>query len=151
MKRIRRILHASDFSPASRPAFARAVAMAKGGGAELLLLHVLAPVAPLFGDGYVSPQTYNEIERSARLAGQKRLDALATRARKTGVRAKSLLVSGAPHVEIVRAARAKAVDMIIMGTHGRGGFARLFLGSVAGRVVATAPCPVLTVRGSRNA
>jgi nucleotide-binding universal stress UspA family protein len=150
MKRIRRILHPSDFSAASRPAFARAVDMAKGGGAELLLLHVLSPVGPLFGEGYVSAQTYNEIERSARLTAQKRLDALVTRARKTGVRAKTLLVDGAPHVEIVRAARSKAVDMIIMGTHGRGGFARLFLGSVAGRVVATAPCPVLTVRGSRN-
>jgi nucleotide-binding universal stress UspA family protein len=150
MKRIRRILHASDFSPASRPAFARAVDMAKRVGAELLVVHVLAPVVPLIGEGYVSPQTYNDIARSARLAGQKGLDALVTRARKAGVRAKSLLVDGAPHVEIVRAARSKRADMIIMGTHGRGGLARLFLGSVAGRVVATAPCPVLTVRGSRN-
>jgi nucleotide-binding universal stress UspA family protein len=150
MKRIRRILHASDFSPASRPAFARAVDMAKRVGAELFLVHVLTPVVPMIGEGYVSPQTYNAIARSARLAGQKRLDALVTRSRKAGVRAKSLLVDGAPHMEIVRAARSKRVDMIIMGTHGRGGLARLFLGSVAGRVVATAPCPVLTVRGSRN-
>jgi nucleotide-binding universal stress UspA family protein len=46
-----------------------------------------------------------------------------------------------------RPARAKRADMIVMGTHGRGAVAKFFLGSVAGRVVATAACPVLTVRG----
>jgi universal stress protein A len=146
MKPIRRILHPSDFSPASQSAYARAVDMAKSGKAELLLVHVLAPVAPLFGEGYVSAHTYNEIARSARDAGQKRLDAVVTRARKAGARARGLLLDGAPHVAIVRAARAKRADIIVMGTHGRSGLAKLFLGSVAGRVIATAPCPVLTVR-----
>ncbi|MGH2607475.1 MAG: universal stress protein [Tepidiformaceae bacterium] len=149
MKRIRRILHPSDFSPASRAAFARAVDMAKVNAATLLLVHVRSPVTPLIGD-YISPQTFNQIEQSARAAWQKRLDALVTRARKAGVRAQSLLLNGAPHVEIVRAARSKRADLIVMGTHGRSGLARLFLGSVAERVVATALCPVLTVRGVRN-
>src|SRR5690242_11795215 len=65
----RRILHPCDFSPASGPAFGRAVDMAKRGGAELLVLHVLAPFVPRFGERYASPQTYNEIERPARLSG----------------------------------------------------------------------------------
>jgi nucleotide-binding universal stress UspA family protein len=150
MKPIRLILHPSDFSRASRPAYARAVDMATSGKAELLLAHVLPPVAPLFGDGYVSAQTFNEIDRSARDAGQKQLDALVARARKAGARARGLLLDGAPHVAIVRAARTKRADIIVMGTHGRGGLARLFLGSVAGRVIATAPCPVLTVRPGSN-
>jgi nucleotide-binding universal stress UspA family protein len=47
---------------------------------------------------------------------------------------------------IVRTARAKRANVIVMGTHGRSGLARLFMGSVAERVVGTAPCPVLTVR-----
>ncbi|MGH7301938.1 MAG: universal stress protein [Candidatus Rokuibacteriota bacterium] len=146
MKRIRRILHPSDFSPASRAVFARAVDMAKVNAATLLLVHVRSPVSPLFGD-YISPQTFEQL---ARAAWQKRLDALVTRARKAGVRARSFLFKGAPHVEIVRAARSKRADLIVMGTYGRSGLARLFLGSVAERVVATALCPVLTVRGVRN-
>lgn len=146
MKPIRLILHPSDFSLASRPVYARAVDMAKKGKAELLLVHVLAPVPPLFGERYVSAQTYNEIERSARRAGEKQLHALVERARKAGARARGLLLYGAPHVAIVRTARAKRADIIVMGTHGRTGLAKLFLGSVAGRIIATAPCPVLTVR-----
>jgi nucleotide-binding universal stress UspA family protein len=50
-----------------------------------------------------------------------------------------------PHELITRAARK--ADLLVIGTHGRSGLAKLFLGSVAGRLVAVAPCPVLTVRG----
>jgi len=150
-KRIRRILHPSDFSPASRAAFARAVDVAKRHAAELLLMHVLAPVPALVPGGYLMPQTYNQIERSVRMTEQKRLNALVARARKASLRARSLLVVGAlPHVEIVKTARSKRIDMIVMGTHGRSGLAKLFLGSVAERVIATAPCPVLTVKKGRT-
>ena len=51
------------------------------------------------------------------------------------------------HEQIVRTARGKKADMIVMGTHGRTGVSKLFLGSVAGRVVSLSSCPVLTVRG----
>jgi universal stress protein A len=46
-------------------------------------------------------------------------------------------------------AREKAIDLIVMGTHGRRGLAHMFLGSVAERLVRTGPCPVLTIRGDR--
>lgn len=147
MDKVRRVLHASDFSTASGPAFKTAMEMAKGSNAELLLVHVLTPVAPIVGEGYVSPKTYEEIEQSARAHGQKQLDGLLQRAKKAGVRATGLLLQGMPHDQIIRAARSRSVDLIVMGTHGRSGIAKLFLGSVAERVVATAPCPVLTVRG----
>lgn len=147
MSRIRRILHPSDFSRASRMAFTKAVEMAGANRAELLLVHVLAPVVPMVGDGYLSPQIYEEIETSARTQAQKQLDALATTAKKAGVRAKTLLLGGVAHEQIIRAARSKRADLIVIGTHGRTGLAKLFLGSVAGRVVSTASCPVLTVRG----
>jgi nucleotide-binding universal stress UspA family protein len=51
-----------------------------------------------------------------------------------------------PVGEILRYAAAKNIDLIVMGTHGRGAMAQMFLGSVAERVVRRAPCPVLTVR-----
>lgn len=59
----------------------------------------------------------------------------------------SLLTEGVPYERIVRAARSKRSDLIVIGTHGRTGFSRVFVGSVAERVVRLAPCPVLTVRG----
>lgn len=144
---IRRILHPTDFSPASRAAFAKAVEMAKANRAELVVVHVLTLVVPLAGDGYISPKAYHEIEASSRAWGQKRLDALVARARRARIRARGLLLEGVPYEQILRAAKARRADLVVMGTHGRTGLARFFLGSVAERVVAGAPCPVLTVRG----
>lgn len=147
MKRIRRILHASDFSSASRPAFDRALGLAKRARAALTVIHVISPVVPLVGDGYVSPQVLDDLDRRARAYAARQMAKLVAKAKRTGVRARSLVVEGAAADRIVRAAKARRADMIVMGTHGRGPVAKFFLGSVAGRVVATAACPVLTVRG----
>ncbi|MBI3634832.1 MAG: universal stress protein [Candidatus Rokubacteria bacterium] len=147
MPRIRRILHPSDFSAASRRAFAYAVAMARGARAELLVVHVLTPPVPIVSDAYVSPKVYEDLERSSRAWGQKQIAALVARAKRAGARVRGLLLEGVAADQIVRAARSRRADLIVMGTHGRGGFARLLLGSVAERVIATARCPVLTVRG----
>ena len=147
MSRIRRVLHPTDFSRASSPAFARAVEMARSNRAELLLVHVVVPTYLPIGDGYISPNVYADMEASARAYAQKQLAALVAKARKAGVRAKGLLMDGPPYERIAQAARRKRADLVVIGTHGRTGFAKLFLGSVASRVLAIAPCPVLTVRG----
>jgi nucleotide-binding universal stress UspA family protein len=147
MKRIRRILHASDFSSASRPALDRALGLAKSARAALTVIHVISPVVPLVGDGYVSPRVLDDLDRHARAYAAKEMGKLVAKAKQAGVRARSLVVAGAAADRIVRAAKARRADMIVMGTHGRGPVAKFFLGSVAGRVVATAACPVLTVRG----
>lgn len=147
MSRLRRILHPSDFSRASGAAFTRALAMARADHATLLLVHVLAPPVLMAGDGYMSPQIYEDLEASARSYAQKRLAALQVKARKAGVKATTLLLDGIPHERIARAAQSKKADLIVIGTHGRTGLAKLFLGSVASRVLAIARCPVMTVRG----
>jgi universal stress protein A len=148
MARIRRILHPSDFSKASATAFTKAVELAKTNRAELVLLHVLAPTLALMGgEGYVSPKVYEDLEQSARAYASKELARLVARAKKAGARAKAVLRDGVAHEQIVRAARSPRADMIVIGTHGRTGLAKLFLGSVASRVVSTAKCPVMTVRG----
>src|SRR5262245_25500971 len=143
----RRILHPSDFSVASRRAFRKAIDLAKASRGELLLVHVISPIVPVPGDGYVSPQMYDQIAASGRAGAQKRLDGLVAQARKLRARVKGFILEGAPSEEIVRFARARRVELIVMGTHGRKGIAKLFVGSVAERVVAAATCPVLTVRG----
>jgi nucleotide-binding universal stress UspA family protein len=148
MARVRRILHPSDFSKASGAAFTKALELAKANKADLVLLHVLAPPLPLMaGDGYVSPQVYEDLDRSARAYASKELASLVAKAKKAGIRASAVLRDGVAHEQILRAARSPRADMIVIGTHGRTGLAKLFLGSVAGRVVATAKCPVMTVRG----
>lgn len=141
---MRRILHASDFSPASAPAFARAVALAKEERADLSLLHVLDPSMPTV-DGVVSPPTHAALLKAARTYGRAELARLAARAAKADVRATPILREGAPWSEIVRASRGPGVDLIVIGTHGRTGLSRLLLGSVASRVIGLARCPVLTV------
>jgi len=141
-------MHATDFSAASTAAFKRAVAMARADRAQLLIVHVMTPPSlALPGDGYVSPRLYEELETSARAQAQKRLQAIVARGRKGGARASGLLLEGVPHERVARAARAKKADLLVIGTHGRTGLAKLFLGSVAGRLVASVSCPVLTVRG----
>ena len=148
MARIRRVLYPSDFSPASRAAFPKALELARANRAELLLVHVLSPVPVPVVSEYISPRVLDDLIRSARAAAQRRLDALRARAKKAGVRAIALLAEGTPFTQIAKAAKVKHADLVVMGTHGRSGLRKLFLGSVAERVVGTAPCPVLTVRRS---
>lgn len=145
--RYRRILHASDFSPASRRAFTEAVALAEANRAELILVHVVGVVIPPLEDSYVSPRALDRMITSTRTDARKRLDALVRKAKAAGVTVTGELLDGTPRDAIPRAARRKRADLIVMGTHGRTGLGKLFLGSVAERVVRTAHCPVLTVRG----
>ena len=148
MPRLRRILHATDFSPASTPALKRAIEMAKANRAALLILHVMTPPSLAMPvEGYVPPRLYQDIENSARAEAQKRLKAVVHRAKQGGARASGLLLEGVPHERIARAVRSKKADLLVIGTHGRSGLAKLFLGSVATKLIATVSCPVLTVRG----
>jgi nucleotide-binding universal stress UspA family protein len=145
----RRVLHPTDFSRASNAAFVRSLAETRANRSELVLVHVLAPVIPTAGagNGYVSPAVYDQLNKSARAWARTELDRLLAKAKAARVRARGMLLEGVTHDQIIRAARRARADMIVMGTHGRTGVARFFLGSVAARVAATAPCPVLTVRG----
>ena len=146
MKRIRQVLYATDFSQASRRAHDTAIGLAKLGHARITILFVLAPVLLMPGQ-YVDAETMVALENRARELSRQQLAVLAARARKAGVRVSVLLREGYPPDQIVRAARSTKADLIVMGTHGRRGLPKLFLGSVAERVVAAAPCPVVTVRG----
>jgi nucleotide-binding universal stress UspA family protein len=145
----RRVLHPTDFSKASSAAFARSLVEARQARRELVLLHVLSPTIPLAGagEGYMAPSVYEQMSQSARDWAQKQMDRLLAKAKAARVRARGLVVEGVAHEQITRVAKRLRADLIVMGTHGRTGVARFFVGSVAARVTATAPCPVLTVRG----
>lgn len=148
MNRTRRILHPTDFSSASGLAFEKAVELARRNKAELLLLHVMVPVVPYVGaEDYAGPGLYKDLQSRAKREAQAALLPLVKRAQKHRVKAQSVLLTGVPHEQIVRAAKNRRADLIVIGTHGRTGISKFFMGSVAGRVIAMAHCPVLTVRG----
>ena len=146
MPAIRTILLATDFSDASEAALAYAKTLAEAFGASLHVLHVLEDLAAHAWktEVYVAalPGVHEEMERQAR----ERLEALLTVEERQRYRATLALRSGSPFVEVVRYAREEHVDLIVLGTHGRGAIAHMLLGSVAERVVRKAHCPVLTVR-----
>jgi len=144
---MRRILFASDFSKASGKAFTTAMTMAKANQATLTILHVIVPFVPIVAEQYINTVTWEQIDRQARRWSQRQLVKLVDRAKKAGIRVVGLLLEGDPAQQIVRAARSKRADLLVVGTHGRTGLSKLFVGSVAARVVATASCPVATVRG----
>jgi universal stress protein A len=140
----RRILHPTDFSRASAPARRRATALAKACRAPLVLLHVMTPPSPFVGEDTL-PSSYMDLLTLARRSAKRRLAAALARVKRERVRAKAVFVEGLPASEILRAARRERADLIVMGTHGRTGISRVFLGSVAERVVRESRCAVLTV------
>jgi len=145
MKRPSVILYATDFSRASLPAFSAALEMAKRDHARLFLLHVLTPPSPFLGDEL--PASYIDLEVRARREVERQLAALVAQVKKAGVRIEAKVTEGVPGEQILRAARRQHADVIVIGTHGRTGLGRIFMGSVAERVLQRATCPVLTVRG----
>ena len=142
------VLVATDFGDTSEAALAYGRNLARAFGAKLHVLHVAEPL--LVGAAEFYPESLDEREDAAASAN-KQLDALLTdddRAilhAKTGVRVSSKIAE-----TVVEYARAAHVDIVVVGTHGRGPVAHFFLGSVAEQVVRTAPCPVLTVRPNEH-
>jgi nucleotide-binding universal stress UspA family protein len=149
MAQMRRILFASDFSKASGKAFAAAVAMAKANHAALTIVHVVVPFTPIVPEQYILTATWDAIDRQARRLSKTQLGRLIRKAQQAGVRAAGAVLEGDPAQQILKAARSRRADLLVIGTHGRTGLAKFFVGSVAGRLVATASCPVMTVRGGR--
>jgi nucleotide-binding universal stress UspA family protein len=148
MNRIRRVLFATDFSAASRRAFAAAVTLTKSTRAKLTVVYVVPPVIPTVPEQYLDAMTVDRLEQQSRQWAARQLRRVADAAARKGVTATSRLREGDAVREIIRAQRAEHADLIVVGTHGRHGWSKVLLGSVAERVIALAPCPVLAVRGA---
>lgn len=146
MSEIRRMLVPTDFSPASDIAFDYAIDMAARQRASVHLLHVIddASFATAYPDGFYIELPGLRVQLTEEAA--KRLEEMAARAAAAEVPATIEVAVGRPARIVIQVAKDRGIDLIVMGTHGRSGFAHLVLGSVAERVVRTAPCAVLTVR-----
>jgi universal stress protein A len=141
-----KILHPTDFSDNADHAQKEAIRLAHALGGEIILLHVTLD-APLYGEGLMNRTEVREAYGAARKWATATLEARVAAIQDHGLVARLLVKRGAPHEEIVKTAAAEDVDYIVIGTRGRGGLERVLLGSVADRVIRTAPCPVISIRG----
>jgi nucleotide-binding universal stress UspA family protein len=147
MRTVRTIFYATDFSPASEPALDAAVGLAQQYGAQVWVVHAMEPVHYVTGEEFAAAELYAKIEEATERNAAASIEKLVARLRGLGVNAESLLLKGSPAEQVVNAAKEHHADLIVIGTHGRTGLSKLFMGSVAGRIVSAAECPVLTVRG----
>jgi universal stress protein A len=139
LRTIDRVLAAVDFSICSLAALEYAEELARQFGAELVLLHATG-----------APSMPAEVSHVGAEAAKRALTRSVERLRQHGLTVRGLPCPGAPADEILRVAEAERASVIVMGTHGRSGLARVLMGSVAERVVRGAPCPVLTVGLPKN-
>src|SRR5271165_2261050 len=137
----KRILFATDFSEASERALAYAIAIARRCSSELSVVHVIPP----------EPRDQVPLERLPRELNRRRLEAelqMKNIAERTGIddlNPQLLLEQGRVWDVVASIIQREQVDLLVLGTHGRGGLKKLALGSVAEEVLRLAPCPVLTV------
>lgn len=146
MLAIKTILVPTDFSETSEVALRYGKSLAQTFGAALHVIHVVQePFAQpwaveAYGFSLATLQAEWQRDASARVEG------LLSAEERAELNATLTTVLGHPFVEILRYAKEQEVDLIVLGTHGRGPLGHLVMGSVAERVVRKAPCPVLTVR-----
>jgi len=139
MRTFHHILVPTDFGPAALAAQELALDLASGDATKITLLHVWSVPTYAYAEALSWPT--DEIESSARTELTKELGALKAR----HANSEMVLLFGAPWESILATAKARGIDLIVMGTHGRRGLPRLILGSVAERVLRLSPIPVLTV------
>lgn len=140
---IKKILCPTDFSAASERALTEAVGLAQTLGAKVKVIHVFQrPIGIAVEGAPVSMEAADRFIEEAHQQLRQSLEQLRERWAKT-CEIEVQLMEGAPYASIVE--ESKHTDMIVMATHGRSGFQRFVLGSVAERVVRMAECPVLTL------
>jgi len=145
MKDIENIVVATDFSPIADHALDEAIDLAKKLGARITLVHAFEYPVYGFPDGILVASA--EVVGQLMTGAQKQLSATIEERKDVGVKISPVLREGAPWEEISAAAKEAGAGLIVVGTHGRRGLARAFMGSVAERLLRTASLPVLVFHG----
>ena len=148
---IKRILVPTDFSEPAMAALDYAVKLARSLRSQLTVLFVVEPVyLAVPTDMYAAIPNVDMLLVEQQRSAREQLSKLSQRLQKKGVKCKAVLATGSVYQCIANTARQMKADLIVLGTHGRTGLSHVLLGSVAERVVQTAPCPVLTVRSPKS-
>jgi len=146
MIKITNVLVATDFSDASESALSYGREFARTFGARLHILHVIENPMMWAGAEAVG-MDFARLQAELEAGAQNTLNRIVTAEDREQLKAVVAVRTGSsPAFEIAGYARGEDIDIILMGTHGRGLMGHLLMGSVAEKVVRIAPCPVLTVR-----
>ena len=148
MINLKTIVASTDFSENADHGLEYAAELGMKFGAKVILVHVVAyPIYPVSYEITVDVATLRgELEA----ASKKMIEERAAKMRAAGVDVETVVEVGTAFVEIIRTARHRQADLIVISTHGWSGMKHLLLGSTAERVVRKAPCPVLTVRSKER-
>ena len=142
---IRTILFPTDFSNGARAAMDHAVSLARDYKAKLILLYVIQDIS--IAEWYIpSSLSVTDLIEDMQKSAWKEMDKWAEEVSLKVKEVEKLVIRGVPFVEIIKAAKEKDTDLIVIGTHGRTGIDHMLFGSTAEKVVRKAPCPVLNVR-----
>lgn len=143
------ILLPTDGSKLSRKAIERGIDLARNSRARVTALHVLPEFKLMVDDGItmISPALKKRFDDEGRKRAEQMLGEVARRARARGVRCATVCVTGdSPYQEIIKVARRKKCDLILMASHGRRGISSILLGSETSKVLLHTKVPVLVVR-----
>ncbi|MBL8817382.1 MAG: universal stress protein [Planctomyces sp.] len=147
MIQLKKILVPTDFSDFSKPAVDYACAIAARFGSQLHLMHVVPDPAMLVPESHAFSAEAMEAQSAALIDdAKKRIEHLPGGGWENGQPIVREVRTGAVFLEIIDYAKQNDVDLIVIGTHGRGGLMHVLLGSVAEKIVRKSPCPVLTVK-----
>ena len=148
---LRNILVATDFSEPSEAALRYGMELSRRFDAALHVLHVVNDLTANQTSLVGTPLDAGRLQTSLQEEAGVNLASLITEPDRSSLKTRfTVMTSSAPATAIVAYARAEKVDLIVVGTHGRQGFAYFFLGSVAQHVSRAAECPVLTVRAHQR-
>jgi len=144
---IRSILLPTDFSECARRAVPYAADLARLAGARVVCVHVVEPVVPAVGwTPLAEPLPVGDISEQLEDSAARELPHFAGCEEFEGLEVEDLIVRGEAAAEIVRVARERGADLIVISSHGRTGIGRIIFGSTAESVVRHAHCPVLVVK-----
>ncbi|HKQ56979.1 MAG TPA: universal stress protein [Candidatus Eisenbacteria bacterium] len=136
-----------DDSPHSRAAVEWVRGMAWPAGSSMVVVSVVKPAVPVYADVYVPAPTHIQQMSDDMMRFHQEIASAAERElRNTGLATEARVLIGDPRTELVETARAVGAGLVVVGSHGRTGLARLLMGSVASHVVAHAPCSVMVVK-----
>jgi nucleotide-binding universal stress UspA family protein len=142
---IKTILFPTDFSQGARAAMDHAISLSKDYDAKLILLYVIQDIS--IAEWYIpSSLSAADLVEDMQKSAWNEMDKWGAEVAKTVKNMEKMVVRGVPFVEIIKTAKDRQADMIVIGTHGRTGIDHMLFGSTAEKVVRKAGCPVLTVR-----
>ena len=145
MRDFKTILFATDFSESSDHAFEYAYSVAQRFNARLLILHVINELVDLRGF-YVPHISIDKLEEEMAESAQKMMHKFLESHAQGDNQVESMVVPGIPYDEILKKSAEEAVDLIVLGTHGRTGLDHVLFGSTAEKVVRKSTIPVMTIR-----